>query len=173
MSFTPAEVQTLTASIGAVASVSVVVTGGLTAYFAGRRDRRRTLYGEAVKAALGWHEMLYRVRRRTTENSPQLVAMFHELQEMLTYYQGWIGSESAVLERSYNRFVKDVKRATEAEIQKAWAEPIRPVPGNARGEDTHPDVSDFAASFLADVRDHLSPWPWRRWALRNRAKGMT
>lgn len=154
------------ACISAGATVTVAVFSLLAAYMANKRDRRRTLYSEAIRTAVGWKEMVYRVRRRTAGQEQELINQFHELQDRLAYYQSWVGSESAAMKRSYDTFVGSVKGCTEQLIRAAWEEPIRPVPGNARTSDEHPDLSDLTDTFLTDVRSHLSPWPWRKAAVR-------
>ena len=156
------------ALIGASATVIVAVAGGLAAYLANKRQQRRLLYSEAIKAAVGWKEMLYRVRRREKGLERELINKFHDLQDQISYYQAWIGSESEHMQRSYDRLVSGVKARTEDLITAAWNEKIRPVPGNARPDDEHPNLSDLTDSFLVDVRDHLSPWWWRRRRVRKR-----
>ena len=159
---TDTERALLVAGIAATATVSAAIIAALAAYLATRRDRRRQLYGEALKAALGWREMLYRVRRRQKSNQADLVDKFHDLQEQLTYYQGWIGSESRYVARSYRRLVKAVKDGTQELITATWNEPIRELPGNALPTDEHPSFDVEADAFLRDVRGHLSPWKPRK-----------
>jgi hypothetical protein len=160
----------LIASIAALATLAVAIISALAAHLASKRERRRKLYSEAVKAVLAWNEMLYRLRRREAGQERELINHFHDLQDRLAYYQAWIGSESEYMKRSYDSFVMGVKGKTEPLITTAWSEPIRPAPGNAREDDEHPEVSDLTDTFLADVRDHLSPWPWRKVAVRSRNK---
>lgn len=159
----------LSATEVALASVGVAAASGLSAYLATKRERRRKIYGEAVQAILKWSEMVYRVRRRDAAEARDLINSFHALQESLAYYEAWIASESKYMERSYLRLVKAVKKAAQPLIRTAWAE-VRDLPGYARADDVHPDSSADVKKFMADVRSHLSPWPWRRWALayRNR-----
>jgi hypothetical protein len=158
----------LIAVLGACVTLIVGIVGGLAAYLANKREQRRLLYSEAVKAVIGWKEMVYRVRRRAAGQTQELVAHFHDLQDHLAYYQAWIGSESEYMQRSYDRFVKGVKERTESLITAAWNEQERPAPGSARPDDVHPDLSDLTNSFLNDVRDHLSPWPWRKHEVKER-----
>jgi hypothetical protein len=158
------------AVIGAVATVSVALVGGLAAYFSSKRDRRRQLYGEAVRAAMAWQELLYRVRRRAEDESRELVHRFHEAQDQLTYFQAWMASDSKYMSRSYDRLVKDVKAETIGLIREAWQAPVRAIPGDAQPGDRHPDLDAARQRFMTDVRSHLSPLPWRRAAMawRNR-----
>lgn len=159
----------LTSTQVALASVAVVAVSGLSAYLATKRERRRVLYGQAVQAILKWNEMVYRVRRRDPTEDRDLVHTFHDLQENLSYYQAWIASESKYMDRSYSRLVKAIKDECEQPIIAAWKQ-VRAVPGGAVEGDAHPKPTVQVDLFMADVRSHLSPWFWRRFALayRNR-----
>lgn len=160
--------NTLAVAVPAAASITVAVLTGLAAYLASKRERRRGLYGEATKAAVGWHEMLYRVRRRGVADDRKLIEQFHDLQDQITYYRAWIGSESQYVQRSYDRLVLAVKAATQPLINQAWDQPVREPPANALPDDVHPGISGDTAAFLKDVRSQLSPWPWRKLAVRCR-----
>ncbi len=133
-------------------------------------DRRRTLYAEAYRGALGWSEMLYRIRRRTDgpEQVAALVEQFHSLQEQITFYQGWITTESPALGRSYERLVRHVKSETEGLIRHAWRCSGRAPDQDAPADEKHPNIRPECSCFLADVRDHLSPWPWSRHRVETR-----
>ena len=156
------------AILGMTTTVVVAILSALAAYLAAKRDRRRTLYSEAVQAIAGWKEMLYRVRRRQTDDAPELVAQFHELQDKLAFCEAWVGSESKYMARSYRRLVREVKGATESLIQEAWETPPRS-PGAAETEfGPVPDLTSSIDRFLADVRSHLSPLPWRKLAIASR-----
>lgn len=155
----------LVVAIAAIATLTVAVLAALANHFAIRRDRRRQLYGEAFKTALGWREMLYRVRRRGPGQERALIEQFHDLQEQLLYFGGWISSESKYMARSYRRLVRAVKVATEPLIRDAWEADLRPVPGNATPADAHPSVNGEAEAFMLDVRWHLSPWKFRKLAV--------
>jgi hypothetical protein len=154
------------ASITAGVTLIVAITSLLAAYLASKRERRRTLYSEAVRSVLGWNEMVYRVRRRAPGQERELIERFHDLQDQLAFYRAWIGSESSIMKRSYDRLVTGVKTKTEPLITSAWSADVRAVPGNALPEDEHPELSDLTDSFLRDVRSHLSPWPWRKLSVR-------
>jgi hypothetical protein len=163
---------TLSIAVPAATAVAVACFSALAAYLAGKRERRRALYSEAVKAAVAWEEMLFRVRRRSAGEERELVDHFHELQDDLTYHRAWVGSESKYMKRSYDRLTTEVKRATAALITKAWAQPLRAPPGNALPDDEFPVLAPVVDGFLSDVRSHLSPWVWRKLAVayRNRSK---
>jgi len=158
------------AILGMATTLVVALLSVLAAYLASKRDRRRSLYSEAVQVIVGWKEMLYRVRRRSDDQVRDLVTSFHDLQDKLSYHQAWIAAESKYMSRSYARLVQGIKGETEALIAKAWDEQPRPTPGKAVAEDGHPEVSGYVEEFSADVRSHLSPLPWRKIAVawRNR-----
>jgi hypothetical protein len=162
----------LAIAVPAAAAVAVVALTALSAYLAAKRERRRRLYGDSFRAACAWCEMLYRIRRRSAEGGSEylLVYRFHDLQEDLDFYVGWIGSESKYMQRSYEQLVQAVKTATREPISRAWSGPIRPPCEGTLKDDDHPDLVAAKNRFLADVRSHLSPWPWRKIAvaLRNR-----
>jgi hypothetical protein len=170
MGWTDTETKLAVAGIAAGAAIAGAMIAAIAAYLSTKRDRRRLLYGEAFKAALGWQEMLYRVRRRAKGGEAAIVDKSHDLQEELTYYEGWMGSESKYMARSYRRLVRAVKQGTESHITTAWSESIRPVPGNATEEDVHPRFQTESDGFLRDVRAYLSPWQWRKFGMmwRNR-----
>jgi hypothetical protein len=165
---TTTETDIVVAAIPAAATVTVGVLAALAAYLASKRERRRVLYSEATKAALAWKEMLYRVRRRRNGQEQALVDQFHEIQNQINYYHAWVGSESAYIQHSYDRLVAGIKAATGRLISEAWAEAVRPLPANATPGDEHPDLTPLVDRFLRDVRSQLSPWPWRKLAVRYR-----
>ena len=170
MTLTETERALLVAGIAASATITVALLTALAAYLAMKRERRREVYSEAVRSAVSWKEMLYRVRRRSEGQEQDLISRFHELQDRLAYHQAWVGSDSEYMKRSYDRLVSEIKAKTQPLIAEAWTGTIRPVPGNAWPEDVHPDLSGLVDTFLEDVRGHLSPWPWRKLAVvcRNR-----
>lgn len=160
----------IVAGIAAGATIGAALIAAIAASFATIRGRRRVLYGEAYKAALGWTEMLYRVRRRSGADDAAIIERFHDLQESLTFHEGWIASESKFVARSYRRLVQSVKTATEPLIRQAWNEDVRLSPGNATTADAHPTFDAEADSFLKDVRGHLSMWQFRKIAVYWRNK---
>ena len=160
------------AILGMATTLVAALLSALAAYLASKRDRRRSLYSEAVQVIVGWKEMLYRVRRRSDDKVPDLVESFHDMQDKLAYYQAWIAAESKYMSRSYARLVRGIKSETEALIGKAWQEPGRPTPDGSAADDEHPDITNYVDSFSTDLRSHLSPLPWRKLAVaaRNRQK---
>lgn len=135
-----------------------------------QRDRRRTRCAEAYKAALSWNEMLYRIRRRTDgpDQETALVERFHELQEEISFHQGWLMAEDPALGRSYDRLVCHIKKETEELIRAAWScAGRRPTEAPPDGE-KNPAIKSECERFLTDVREHLSPRPWVRRRVKTR-----
>jgi hypothetical protein len=134
-----------------------------------RRDRLRTLYSEAFQSAVGWGEMYYRVRRRDPAKPYAVAERFHTIQERIDFHQGWIASESVALGRAYCRMVLGIKALTYAEIKQAWeSPPASPESGFSVAPVAARELETAKDLFIADLRDHLSPMPWRRRALRDR-----
>jgi hypothetical protein len=159
---TPAEATVWAAMIAFGSAVAVAILSAWIARVFVGRDRRRQMYGEAFRAAMEWKEMLYRVRRRdnTMENDRDIINRFHDLQQRIDYYEGWIGSESRYMRRSFTKLVKAAKAATQNEIRRAWDK--RGKSGNADLRDVHPSVDPaIQDQYLSDVRAHLSIQPWR------------
>jgi len=144
------------ALIGAGVTVGVAVVGGLSAYAAANRVRRRKIYGDAFRAAMSWVELYYRVRRRSTEPGADdaIRQRFHTAQEEINFYVGWIGSESRWMCRSYGTLVTAIKTATETHIQTAWDQPAQ----MKTFEPQQIVTSEAQERFLRDVRAHLAWW---------------
>lgn len=164
------EIKLIVTATAAISAIVVAFVSATLARIFAQRDRRRQMYGEAFRTALEWHEMVYRVRRRdnTDEHDRVLVDKFHDLQERLDYYEGWIGSESKYMRRSYRKLVDAEKSSTASDLKDAWDK--RGKKGNADSEDAHPALDRAARNaYLRDVRGHLSlqPWRWPFVAFRN------
>ena len=148
------------------ASITAVLAAAVALYLnaIGRknedRSRRRGLYSEAYRTALEWCEGVYRVRRRAPDGSEDraLVAHFHELQERIAYYQGWLCIEAAELGRSYQHFLDRVLEECRPLIQQAWEDPGRnPTDPTPEGE-TVPQLDQDKETFLREVRKHQARW---------------
>ena len=152
--------------------LGAAITAGLAAIIAiylnavGRNRendaRRRDLYSNAYRAALEWQEAVYRVRRRNPDGSQdyELVAHFHDLQERIAYYEGWLSIESASLGTAYRKFLDDVMGQCQPMLQDAWSRPGRPPTQPTLTDENCPDLDASKADFCLAVRDHLSPW-WK------------
>ena len=154
--------------IGLTATLAAAVIAAAVAIGQAGRARRRNLYSDAYRSAMAWREMVYRVRRRSAGQEPELIAHFHEIQEQIHYHEGWIGTESPALAASYCTLVKTVRDVCAAPIREAWKAAPRDFANQTEPADVHPDVASAANAFLRDAREHLSPWPWVRWRVDRR-----
>ncbi len=157
--------STQTALIAAATSLTVSTLTMGWQFFKSQQDRRRQLYGEAYKTVESWHEMYYRVSRRASKAKTvekELVDKFHELQESIDYYRGWITLESSYLGELYAEFANETKAFTEELNQTAWRReplsPQKPWPADR----AHPNKSALSSVFLSAVHDHLSLNPLRK-----------
>jgi len=164
------------APIGTVTAALVAAAVALYLNARGRknaeRDRRRTLYSEAYRVALEWCEGIYRIRRRPQDGSGDvdLVHHFHDMQERIAYYEGWLAMESPVLGRAYKRFLCEVMDEARPLIQEAWSRPGCPPTRQTSPDDKGPALNDVKERFLLDMREHLSSWPWVRRRLKKRER---
>ncbi|MDQ2761417.1 MAG: hypothetical protein M3Y17_13595 [Actinomycetota bacterium] len=157
---------TASAFIGAAIPATIAAVVAIYVSVVGRKredtKRRRDLYSEAYKLALEWCEAVYRVRRRASDGSQDrgLDEHFHQLQERIAYYEGWLAIEDEYLGKAYQKFIEDVRGVCQPLLQGAWSttgrEPTEPRPA----DEVHPDVQDAKRTFLAAVRLHLQPW-WK------------
>lgn len=149
------------AAVTAVCAGAVALALNVLARRREDRARRRDLYSEAYKTALEWCEGVYRVRRRDPDGSQdqELVQHFHELQERIAYYQGWMCIEAADLGRSYQHFLDTVMAECRPLIQDAWGDSGRLPTGPKPDGEREPQLAQAKETFLREVRQHLSP-PW-------------
>jgi len=127
------------------------------------QQRRRDLYSEAYRLTLEWCEAIYRLRRRAPDCSQDrdLVEHFHQLQERIAYYQGWLAIENVELGKAYQEFLNTVLRECKPLIQAAWQKPGRDPTQPPPADDVHPDLTAAKDRYLAAVRWHLASW-WTR-----------
>jgi hypothetical protein len=110
--------------IGAAITAVLALGGAIYLNHVERRredlNRRRDRYSEAYPTAMEWCEGVYRVRRRAPDGSEdrELVKRFHDLQERIAYYQGWLCIEAADLGRSYQDFLGKVVAECKASTAK-------------------------------------------------------
>ena len=156
-------------SVAVISALTSLVVTTLTLswqFFKSQQDRRRQLYSEAYKVVMSWHEMYYRISRRTPKSKSaqeELVKKFHDLQESVDYFTGWMKTESSYLGKLYSEFASETKALTEDPVRLAWEKeplsPQKPWPINSRAR---PNKSALGDTFLSAVRDHLSLNPLRK-----------
>jgi hypothetical protein len=139
-------------------TILVALLGAVGISMATTREREHELYSEAVRAALAWRELFYRVRRRanTEEAARELVDQFHRLQEQIDYYQAWTASAGCSIGRSYCTLVNTIKADAQPRIHEAWQKPgLEPGEEFPAGEHAA-DPKEASDRFMKDVRRQLS-----------------
>lgn len=135
-------------------------------------DRRRQLYSGAFRAAMGWVEGYYRVRRRSPDDESVVIKHLHDLWEEVDFYEGWLATEAPELGWSYGQLVEQIKRSVSPLITTAWAKPAEPMSDDLPKDELRPEaLSEVTAArdqYLEDIRRHMSVWPWRRRELYRR-----
>jgi hypothetical protein len=157
-------IAAIIAACVAAMSVAVAATNA-------RRDRRRNLYGEAYRTTMSWIEMAYRAYH-AAPGDREFLKMYHQLWENVRYYEGWLLFESRELGYSFARFKQAVERVCDGFIEEVWlqrsdeAKPLTILPVEATPETYLHELNWF----LRDAREHLSPNPVRRAAMRRRVR---
>lgn len=146
----------------AVALIGAAATLGAQALVRLRetRDRRRTEYGKAFAAALGWAELPYRVARRLS-NEPDacrpLIDALHDAQREILFHRGWLNTVSPDIADAYDTFVATIKQQTAPHLQSAWQrEPTGPAAAAVLGAAYPIDVGVEQKAFIDAVRRDLS-----------------
>lgn len=117
---TPLWVTLVVGLAGATATGAVYVAGRI----AQERNRRRDLYGRAVRAVIAWTEYPYQIRRRVSDAPQvlaQLVATGHQLQQDLAYFHTWLATDKPSLGNLYGDVVQNVKERCGESLEDAWA----------------------------------------------------
>ena len=156
---------------GSVPGALALATYGHSARQA-QLDRRRQLYGGAVRAAMGWVEGYYRIRRRSSRNAEALTKHMHDLWDEVAFHQAWLATEAPALGWSYSQFVKQIKQSVGPLLIEAWAKRPQPMsdelPADENRPEALPEVIRARDRFLEDIRQHQSIWPWNRRKLYRR-----
>jgi len=129
-----------------------------------RRDRLREHYADAFRAYASYREFPYVVRRRTDDGGAERVRIseaFREVQEQLTFWQAWMGLESAHVAREYRKLIDATRDIAGNAIRRAWE--LSPVM-----QDEDMNISDYAAdlkqlvpmeaAYVEAARRRLSGW---------------
>lgn len=157
--------------LGTIVSLVSAVVAAISAMIANARSRRRETYGEAYKVAMEWSEMPFRIVRSTEKESDDLRHRFHELQESLYFYRGWIATESKAVAQSYGDLVSIVKEVTGPAIKQAKLEIGKPGAASQLPK-CQDEIAPASEAFLEDVRNHLSLWSWKHRKIGERMKAI-
>lgn len=78
---------------------------------------------------------------------------FHDLQERINYFCGWLSSESPELGAAYTDLVRECKTQCRPLIQAAWAERPLPLSEPRPADEAQPQLDTAKERFLNTVRD--------------------
>jgi len=119
------------AIIGAAASVFVAAASVLVSNVKERRGRKRDTYGQAFRAVAMYKEYPYIIRRRrggddsvAADERARILLGLQKVQEDLSYFTGWVGTESPRVANSYRELVHQTRVVAGSQMRDAWlAEP--------------------------------------------------
>ena len=158
--------------------VAAIVTATGTAWLAiwtarrrsreDERARQRTLFAEAYQVCSAFKEMPYAIRRRRGDDLPgeriRLSEMIREVQGKLSYYEAWIGAESATVGEVYARLVAELRMVAGSAMSEAWKAPPITTDAEMNIPSTLIDLAPLGPleeEFTQAVRAHLgrlAPW---------------
>ena len=127
------------------------------------RFKRKDLVASAYKTVIARVEMLYRIRRRSSDpNHKESDAMrirdkFHEIQEDTEYYATMLSLECEKLGKKYEDFVTATKEQTSEEMKSAWSSKGDVSGGNKYTFDRsclHPTENEF----LEEAKRFTTKW---------------
>ena len=150
--------------VAAIVAGIVSLVTVLVAHERARRDRLREQYADAFRAYASYREFPYVVRRRVEDGAGEHVRIseaFRDVQERLTFWQAWMGLESAHVAREYRKLIDATRDIAGNAIRRAWELP--PVT-----QDTDMNIADYAEdlkrliplenAYVDAARKRLSGW---------------
>jgi hypothetical protein len=168
---TTVPVEITVAVIGAAVSVFVAASSALVSNVKDRRSRKRDTYGQAFRAIATYKEYPYIIRRRRggdgavgADERARIAEGLQKVQEDLSYFTGWVGTESPRVANAYRELVRQTREIAGSQMREAWlAEPNTTDAGM-----NMPDIGlqHLAASeqkFLNEASNNLVSLPTRLW----------
>jgi type II secretory pathway pseudopilin PulG len=121
--------QTAIVAVAVIALVGAVISASITYWLnqrTARRERRSTVFAEALSAVEEYAEMPYRIRRRlvTAEARYDLCEEVSRLQSRLAFYQTLLQIESPDIAVAYSNLVRAAKIQAGGQMQDAWRQPV-------------------------------------------------
>jgi hypothetical protein len=106
--------QTAIVAVAVIALVGAVVSASITYWFnqrAARRERRTTVFAEALSTVEEYAEMPYRIRRRSDAGQARydLSEEVSRIQSRLAFHQALLQIESPDIAVAYGTFVRAAK----------------------------------------------------------------
>ncbi len=152
------------AVVAAIISATVVLLG---LWISGRRvevARKRELFAKAFEATVSYREFAYAIRRRRHDQAAaervRLSEAIRVTQQQLAFYSAWIGIESPRVAFAYDALVIQTRQVAGKYMHHAWNDPAprRDSEVNIPGGLDYTGLRVLEQTYLAAVRDHLSPW---------------
>jgi len=155
--------------VAAIVAGIVSLVTVLMAHERARRDRLREQYADAFRAYASYKEFPYVVRRRADGGVGEHVRIseaFRDVQERLTFWQAWMGLESAGVAREYRKLIDATRDIAGNAIRRAWELP--PVT-----QDNDMNIADYAedlkqlipleGAYVDAARKRLGGWLPKWW----------
>ena len=149
------------ATIAAAAIAALVaVAGYLTNQFAARRDRRISVYAEALRALRAYQEVPYRIAKRSrsdSEKREELGTLISESFAQVRFYLGWLQIHSPEVGEAYSLLVNKVTELTQIYRDDAWSRPLTATDSDMCGEmyPYHAETEEERVLCLAAMRADL------------------
>lgn len=164
-------VEVTVALIGGTASLIVFALTALVASVKDRDNRRRDIYARAFQSIAAYKEFPYVVRRRrggdlsvAADERARISEDLRKVQEDLSYFSAWMGTESPRVAASYRGLVAETRRVAGQQIHTAWSEaPVAADNGMNMPDLGLSELQPWEQAFLSAASDHVSIAPWRRW----------
>ncbi len=146
----------------ATAALAGGLLTGLVSYAKSQRARRRRIIAEAVEVAFDRVEILYKIRRRPTDQ--RLLAQdeldirneMHRIQSKTEYYIAILSSESAWLGACYEKLIGVIRRQTEPLFQEAWDDKPKGI-GVKLKDAKHSDLNGARREFILETQRYFNP----------------
>ena len=164
-------VEITVAAIGAAASVFAAASSVLVTNVKERRNRKRDTYGQAFRAVAMYKEYPYIIRRRrggdasiAADERARISVELQKVQEDLSYFTGWVGTESPRVASSYRELVRRTREIVGWQMHEAWlAEPNTTDLGMNMQDLGLQDLAPYEERFLSAASNNLVSTPTRWW----------
>ena len=149
----------------AAASIAALVglAGYLTNQFVARRDRRISMYAEALRALRAYQELPYRIAKRSrsdSEKREELGTLTSGSFAQVRFFLGWLQIHSPEVGEAYSLLFSKVSELTRAYRGDAWNRPLAATDSDMCGElyPYHAETEEQRLLCLAAMRANLKPF---------------
>jgi hypothetical protein len=177
---TTVPVEVTVAVIGAAASVFVAALSSLVANVKERRNRKRDTYGQAFRAVAMYKEYPYIIRRRrggdeqvAANERARIAEELRKVQEDLSYFTGWVGTESPRVASTYRELVRRTRVIAGSQMREAWlADPNTTDSGMNMPDLGLQHLQPYEEAFLNEASNNLVSLPTRWWRALRKPKNL-